>query len=91
MRIQVTKIEAPGPNDGQALPVVHFKGVSKSLDDGWDANANSDLRGTARIPPRLTWWNVLLTTGYRIRSVNEGRGGEMDDILYIRRRGALAE
>ncbi|KAK6344576.1 hypothetical protein TWF718_006536 [Orbilia javanica] len=25
--ISVTKIEPPGPNDGQGLPVVHFKGV----------------------------------------------------------------
>lgn len=45
MKIHVTKIEAPGPEDGQALPVVHFEGLSRSLDSSWDDNANSDLRG----------------------------------------------
>jgi hypothetical protein len=45
MKISVTKIEPPGPEDGQALPVVHFKGVSRSLDGNWDENANSDIRG----------------------------------------------
>lgn len=46
MKIHVTSIEPPGPNDGQDLPVVHFRGVSRSLDNSWDDNANSDLRGT---------------------------------------------
>jgi hypothetical protein len=45
MKISVTKIEPPGPDDGQDLPVVYFKGVSKSLDDSWDENANSEIRG----------------------------------------------
>lgn len=45
MKIHVTKVEAPGPEDGQALPVVHFEGLSRSLESSWDDNANSDLRG----------------------------------------------
>lgn len=45
MRIHVTSIEEPGPEDGQDLPVVHFQGVSRSLDDSFDNNANSDIRG----------------------------------------------
>jgi hypothetical protein len=45
MKIHITKIEPPGPGDGQALPVVHFKGISRSLDGTWDENANSGLRG----------------------------------------------
>ncbi|KAI1447628.1 hypothetical protein F5Y02DRAFT_349218 [Annulohypoxylon stygium] len=45
MKIRVTRIEAPGPDDGQELPVVHFEGISRSLDDSYDENANSDLRG----------------------------------------------
>lgn len=49
MKISVTSVESPGPNDGQALPVVHFKGMSRSLDDSWDENANSDLRGRAGV------------------------------------------
>lgn len=46
MKLWVTQVEAPGPDDGQDRPVVHFKGVSRSLDDSWDENANSDVRGT---------------------------------------------
>lgn len=46
MRIFVTAIEKPGPEDGQDLPVVHFKGVSRSLEQSFDENANSGLRGT---------------------------------------------
>ncbi len=42
MKIHVSRIEPPGPEDGQALPVVHFKGTSRSLDG---ESANSDLRG----------------------------------------------
>ncbi|KAH9897234.1 hypothetical protein F4778DRAFT_744915 [Xylariomycetidae sp. FL2044] len=49
MLLEITKIEPPGPEDGQGLPVVHFKGVSRSLDDSFDDNANSDLRGYVRL------------------------------------------
>ncbi|KAI0404336.1 hypothetical protein F4802DRAFT_251547 [Xylaria palmicola] len=49
MRIFVTGVEKPGPEDGQALSVVHFKGVSKSLDQSFDENAHSDLRGTVLV------------------------------------------
>ncbi|KAM0431842.1 hypothetical protein ACHAPT_005093 [Fusarium lateritium] len=45
LRLQVTSIHKPGPDDGQDLPVVHFKGVSRSLDDSFDHNANSNVRG----------------------------------------------
>ncbi|KAI1656709.1 hypothetical protein F4813DRAFT_121884 [Daldinia decipiens] len=45
MRIRVTSIEPPGPEDGQELPVVHFKGISQPLDDSYNDNANSDLKG----------------------------------------------
>ncbi|POR36209.1 Uncharacterized protein TPAR_03560 [Tolypocladium paradoxum] len=55
MRNYVTAVEPPGPDDGQALPVVHFRGVSRSLDDSWDNNANSDLRAfTSKGTVRLT-------------------------------------
>ncbi|KAI1640035.1 hypothetical protein F4809DRAFT_592263 [Biscogniauxia mediterranea] len=49
MQIYVTKIESPGPEDGQELPVVHFKGISRSMDESYDENANSDLRGTIQV------------------------------------------
>lgn len=45
LRLHVTSIQNPGPDDGQDLPVVHFKGVSRSLDDSFDNNANSNIRG----------------------------------------------
>lgn len=45
MNLHVTSIEPPGPDDGQGLPVVHFKGISRSLDDDWDDDGNSSLRG----------------------------------------------
>ena len=45
MKIQVTKIEAPGEDDGQQLPVVHFQGKSSSIQPSWDPNANSKIKG----------------------------------------------
>ncbi|KAJ0115298.1 f-box domain-containing protein [Diaporthe amygdali] len=49
VKIRVTKIEPPGPEDGQALPVVHYEGFSKSLDSSLDENANSGLTGSVRL------------------------------------------
>ncbi|KAI2635396.1 hypothetical protein GGS21DRAFT_515634 [Xylaria nigripes] len=51
MRIFVTRIEKPSPEDGQDLPVVHFKGVARSLDQNFDENADSDIKGTVRLTP----------------------------------------
>ena len=45
MRIRVTKIEQPGRDDGQSLPVIHFSGTSRSVHSSWDPNANSLLEG----------------------------------------------
>ncbi|KAH8735958.1 hypothetical protein BGZ61DRAFT_489774 [Ilyonectria robusta] len=45
MNLKIHKIEPPGPDDGQDLPVVHFKGVTRSLDDSFDGNGNSQMRG----------------------------------------------
>lgn len=45
MTLHVTKIEPPGPEDGQELPVVHYEGESQSLDTSFDDNANSGIRG----------------------------------------------
>ncbi|KAB8360824.1 hypothetical protein FH972_024558 [Carpinus fangiana] len=49
MNLTAVKIEPPGPGDGQALPVVHFTGRSRSLHDAFDANANNNIRGTVRL------------------------------------------
>ena len=45
MNLKATRIEEPGPDDGQALPVVHFTGISRSMHANWDPNANSVIRG----------------------------------------------
>ena len=50
MKIQVTKIEAPGEDDGQQLPVVHFSGKSSSIRPSWDPNANSKIKGKRSFP-----------------------------------------
>lgn len=77
MKITVTSIEPPGPEDGQDLPVVHFKGVSRSLDDHWDENANSDIRGTVRLTPEgeVRWTTFSVFNGqerWRSESVQVG-------------------
>lgn len=45
MQLRVTKIEKPGPDDGQGLPVVHFRGSAQSLDNSFDGEGNSNVRG----------------------------------------------
>jgi hypothetical protein len=54
VKIRVTRIEPPGPEDGQSLPVVHFEGFSKSLDSSLDENANSGLTG--EVSAKGTWF-----------------------------------
>ncbi|KAK8106170.1 hypothetical protein PG999_009529 [Apiospora kogelbergensis] len=82
MRITVDRIEPPGPEDGQDLPVVHFKGVSRSLDDSWDENTNSDLTvaetGTVRLTPEgeVRWTTFSIFNGQeRWRSESVQLGG----------------
>ncbi|CAM1511555.1 Fc.00g090680.m01.CDS01 [Cosmosporella sp. VM-42] len=84
MKVRVTSIEPPGPDDGQELPVVHFKGVSRSLDDLVDDNANSGLRGTVRLTKegevRWTTFSVFngqerwRSEGVQIGGVRSARG-----------------
>lgn len=45
MKVRVTKIESPGEEDGQGLPVVHFNGHSSSLRPSFDPNGNSKTKG----------------------------------------------
>lgn len=45
MSLKTTSIEKPGPEDGQALPIVHFTGTSRSMHQSFDPNANSAIRG----------------------------------------------
>ncbi|KAI5866779.1 hypothetical protein GGS23DRAFT_552043 [Durotheca rogersii] len=78
MKLRVTKIEPPGPEDGQALPVVFFEGISRSLDNSFDENANSDLRGSVRLTPEgeVRWTTFSVFSGVeRWRSENVQVGG----------------
>lgn len=49
IKIRITDIKPPGEDDGQGLPVVHFKGISSALRPSWDPNANSKIRGSYHI------------------------------------------
>lgn len=71
MEIRVTKVEPPGPDDGQELPVVHFKGVSRSMHSNWDPNANSGIRGmslSAKSPIPFNSVSVMGTNSIQVRS-----------------------
>ncbi|EXM25426.1 hypothetical protein FOTG_07856 [Fusarium oxysporum f. sp. vasinfectum 25433] len=84
MKVNVTSIEEPGPEDGQELPVVHFRGVSRSLDDSFDDNANSNIRGTTRLTKegevRWTTFSIFhgverwRSEGVQIGGVRSARG-----------------
>ncbi|KAG8525607.1 uncharacterized protein KY384_009251 [Bacidia gigantensis] len=51
MKLVVSKIERPGRENGQDLPVVWFKGESSSVRPSWDQNANSSkIRGISSYP-----------------------------------------
>ncbi|PBP23681.1 F-box [Diplocarpon rosae] len=49
MQLSVAYMEPPSPNDGQALPIVHFEGISRSVYSAWDPNTNSNLKGNVRL------------------------------------------
>ncbi|UKZ73830.1 hypothetical protein TrVFT333_001483 [Trichoderma virens FT-333] len=68
MRIHVTKIEQAGPDSefSSDLPIVHYEGVSRPLDDSWDDNASSDLRGTVGLTKEgeVRWTSVSIFQGH---------------------------
>ncbi|KAF5605058.1 hypothetical protein FPCIR_625 [Fusarium pseudocircinatum] len=67
MKVNVTSIEEPGPGDGQELPVVHFRGVSRSLDDSFDDNANSNIQARANMRTFNVKGTVRLTKEGEVR------------------------
>jgi hypothetical protein len=66
MEIQATRLVKPDEGDGQDLPVVEFEGVSRSLYDSWDPNANSSIRGTVRLTKEgeVRWSTISVYGGY---------------------------
>ncbi|CZR51789.1 uncharacterized protein PAC_01666 [Phialocephala subalpina] len=66
MELHTTKIEAPGPDDGQDLPIVHFEGISRSsMNTSWDPNASSTITGTVRLTKEgeVRWKTVSVYAG----------------------------
>ncbi|KAK4617535.1 hypothetical protein CLAFUR4_12648 [Fulvia fulva] len=79
IKLQVTKIDPPGAGEeddegdgldwsnftGERLPVVHFRGTSRSLHASWDPNANSRIRGTVRQTPEgeIRWTTFSIFHG----------------------------
>ncbi|KAI9685746.1 MAG: hypothetical protein M1822_004306 [Bathelium mastoideum] len=83
-KLTVTSIEKPGPEDGQDLPAVHFRGNSRSRHTGWDPNADSKLRGVVRLMKnghiRWTTWSIFhgeerwRSEGIQIGGIRSARG-----------------
>ncbi|KAK4494619.1 hypothetical protein PRZ48_013975 [Zasmidium cellare] len=81
IKLQVTRIDPPGSGDegeeedgdgmdwrnftGERLPVVRFRGTSRSLHASWDPNANSRIRGTVRQTPEgeIRWTTFSIFHG----------------------------
>ncbi|KDN61182.1 putative F-box domain-containing protein [Colletotrichum sublineola] len=80
MKVHVTDVQPPGEDDGKGLPVVHFHGVTRSVDDSWDENASSNLRvkGTVRLTKEgeVRWTTFSVFNGHaRWRSEGIQIGG----------------
>ena len=104
IKLQVTKIEPPGSGDegeeddddgmdwsnfhGERLPVVHFRGNSRSLHASWDPNANSKIRG------QCSAGVLYMVTGRlmycRHGPANTRRRDPLDNVLNLPRRRAVA-
>lgn len=65
MNLQVTDVTAPGPFEDPSMPIVHFRGKSKSVDAQWDPNANSGIRGTVRMTANgdIRWKTISVFHG----------------------------
>ncbi|KAK1641119.1 F-box domain-containing protein [Colletotrichum phormii] len=78
MKMHVVDVQPPGEEDGKELPVVHFHGLSRSVDDSWDENAHSQLRGTVRMTKEgeVRWTTFSVFNGHaRWRSEGIQIGG----------------
>ena len=51
-------------NEGLS-PIVHFKGMSRSMHSQWDPNANSSIRGTVRMTKEgeVRWTSISVYQG----------------------------
>jgi hypothetical protein len=84
LKIRVSAIEGPGPDDAQDMPVVHFTGTSRSMHTSWDPNANSKIRGSVRTTPEgaIRWTSFSIyhgeerwrSEGVQIGGIRSARG-----------------
>ncbi|KAF1911944.1 hypothetical protein BDU57DRAFT_551544 [Ampelomyces quisqualis] len=75
MDISVTEIvPATDKDDSDALPVVYFAGISRSVDATWDPNANSKIRGSVRLTreAEVRWQTISVFHGGEERWRSEG-------------------
>ncbi|SMR61509.1 unnamed protein product [Zymoseptoria tritici ST99CH_3D1] len=71
---------------GTRLPVVHFRGTSRSLHASWDPNANSRIRGTVRQTPEgeIRWTTFSIFHGeerWRSEGIQVGGRGSKRGVL----------
>ncbi|KAF2671617.1 hypothetical protein BT63DRAFT_422158 [Microthyrium microscopicum] len=81
MRLHVTKIEKQGAGD---MPIVHFKGTSRSMHQGWDPTSTSAIKGTVQLTPeKEVRWSTISTfqgearwrsEGVQVGGIRSGRG-----------------
>ncbi|KAF2438042.1 hypothetical protein P171DRAFT_166485 [Karstenula rhodostoma CBS 690.94] len=69
MHLEVTAVTAPGKNDDQTMPVIHFDGKARAVDTNMDANANSSIRGCVRMTSEgeVRWSTVWIFNGHEER------------------------
>ncbi|KAL0944288.1 uncharacterized protein CTRU02_202175 [Colletotrichum truncatum] len=89
VKVHVTSVQPPGDDDGKDLPVVHFEGISRSIDDTWDANTSSDIRvdqGTVRLTKEgdVRWTTFSIFNGqprWRSEGIQIGGVGSARGVL----------
>lgn len=60
MEIYATEVCPPEAGDHQDFPMVMFEGVSRSLHDRGDPNANSEIKGMVRMTKEgEVRWNTI--------------------------------
>ena len=70
LKLKVNKIEPPGEDDGKDYPVVSFDGTSWSLQERYDSNANSLIRGLWVLKKKHT--SILISFLGEVRQTPQG-------------------
>jgi len=86
LKLRVSKIVAPGEDDAQDMPVVHFTGSSRSMHMSWDPNAHSRIRG--KFNAALSSRPIRLTSARHRENHTNGRHS-LDNLFHLPRRRAV--